>query len=71
MLLSTKNLRLPAFSSSKLRPRYVGPFKVIAVRGTAATLQLPPEMKIHPTFHSSLLKPDLGASDSAVKFELP
>ena len=71
VLLPTKNLRLPAFSSSKLRLSFVGPFKVLAVKGTAATLQLPPEMKIHPTFHASLLRPYLGASDAAVHFELP
>ena len=41
----------------KLRPRYYGPFQIIAKVGQVAYhLALPPDCKLHPVFHVSKLK---------------
>lgn len=56
--LSTKylKLRLPC---RKLGPKYLGPFTITRViNPITVALKLPPLLgKIHPVFHSSLLKP--------------
>ena len=53
--------------SAKFIARFIGPFPITkAKRETSTyTLELPPEYKIHPTFHSSLLKPAFQ-NDSAL-----
>jgi transposase InsO family protein len=57
VMLSTKNLRLPG-TTAKLIPRWIGPFVVVKkLSPLTYTLKLPDSMKIHPTFHISLLKP--------------
>ena len=58
VLLSTKNLR-PASGVKTLMPKYVGPFKVTALRGPVAVqLHLTDGYeRLHPVFHVSLLKP--------------
>ena len=56
VLLSTKNL--PKVTSRKLTQRWSGPFKIVEhVGGSSFKLETPPEMKMHNSFHSSLLKP--------------
>ncbi|XP_050104805.1 uncharacterized protein LOC126584490 [Malus sylvestris] len=46
----------------KLAPHYYEPFQVVTRVGSIAyTLDLPPQSRIHPTFHVSLLKPKLDA----------
>ncbi|KAL4114536.1 hypothetical protein PRIC2_014470 [Phytophthora ramorum] len=60
VLLNAKNLPIQAVTavgSTKLRPRFVGPFTVIGVHGNAYTLDLPSAMATHPTFYVGLLKP--------------
>ncbi|KAE9162993.1 hypothetical protein PF005_g30626 [Phytophthora fragariae] len=60
VLLNAKNLptqAVYAVGSTKLRPRFVGPFTVIGVHGHAYMLDLPSSMATHPTFYVGLLKP--------------
>ncbi|GMF44521.1 unnamed protein product [Phytophthora fragariaefolia] len=52
VLLNAKNLPIAAVSavgSTKLRPRFIGPFTAIGVHGHAYTLVLPSAMATHPT----------------------
>jgi len=52
-----KNLRIP-YESQKLAPKQEGPFKIKKVLGrTIYKLELPPQWRIHPVFHASLLTP--------------
>ena len=58
VLLNTKNLSLTGPGPRKLLPRWIGPFTVTkALTPVTYTLDLPDTMKIHPTFHVSLLRP--------------
>lgn len=58
VMLSTKNLRDLSQGSRKMLPRWVGPYPVVRMVGTAAVeLRLPSSMRIHPTFHVSLIRP--------------
>jgi len=63
VLLSTKNLpdeSVTNLQSSKLRPRWIGPFTVLEKIGELDyRLDLPTRMRLHPTFYVGLLKPYL------------
>jgi hypothetical protein len=53
VLLSTKN-----FNKNKLMPKWVGPYPVKEMIGKAAVrLELPEQFRVHPTFHTSLVRP--------------
>ena len=57
VMLDTKNLSLAACKTKKLKPRFVGPFKVLRQVGLVSfKIALPDSMKVHPVFHVSLLK---------------
>ena len=59
VLLSTLNLPNHAVTnvgSSKLLPKYIGPFKVLSRMGNSYTLELPPRMRTHPRFYVGRLR---------------
>ena len=61
-LLSSKHLTIVTTGVPKLLPRYLGPFKVLKMVGSAAVkLELPAHWKIHNGFHVSLTKPWKGS----------
>ncbi|POM67387.1 Hypothetical protein PHPALM_16629, partial [Phytophthora palmivora] len=74
VLLATQNLpthATSAFGTSKLAPRFIGPFTVLERHGNAYTLDLPSNMRLHPTFYVGRLKPYLqpespSSGDSSV-----
>ncbi|CAI5721263.1 unnamed protein product [Peronospora effusa] len=47
--------RVSAVFKTKLRPRFIGPFKVIAKKGTAYTFNLPRKLRTHPVFYVGML----------------
>ena len=58
VLLSTENLNLKNAPVRKLKRRFIGPFFVNQRIGPVAyELKLPSTWKIHPVFHTSLLRP--------------
>ncbi|KAM1539599.1 hypothetical protein COP2_004470 [Malus domestica] len=51
--------------SNKLAPKFYGPFQITKRIGRVAyQLRLPPDSKLHPVFHVSLLKPQIGNAHS-------
>ena len=57
VLLESMNLKLP-YPYRKLAPKREGPFVISEVMGlTMFKLKLPPQWKIHPVFHATLLSP--------------
>ena len=60
VLLNAKNIPTKVVSAvfkTKLRPRFIGPFTVVAKKGLAYTLNLPRKLRTHPVFYVGLLKP--------------
>ncbi|KAL0413693.1 UNVERIFIED_CONTAM: hypothetical protein Sradi_1571000 [Sesamum radiatum] len=58
--------------SQKLSHRFYGPFRIICCLGSITfELALPPESRIHPVFHASLLKPFYGDPLTAISIPLP
>ena len=58
VLLNSRNLELKMPGTTKLFPKFVGPFKIVKiVNDVAYKLELPETMQVHDVFHVSLLKP--------------
>ena len=60
VLLSTINLlghAVTSVGSSKLLPKYIGPFRMLHCKGNAYTFELPRRMRAHPTFYIGRLRP--------------
>ena len=58
VLLNVKNFILPEGLIPKFMSKFVGPFPIVErVFKDVYKLELPPKIKVHPTFHVSLLKP--------------
>jgi hypothetical protein len=55
--LNIKNFQLPKGLSHKFLGPYVGPFNVLEKKlSDTYKLELPENLKVHPTFHVSILK---------------
>jgi hypothetical protein len=63
--LNIEHLGISACGSKKFGPLWIGPYPVLA-KTSADTyqLQMPPGLKLHPQFHTSLLKPYVTDNDS-------
>ena len=58
VFLNMKDFTLLEGLTPKFMSKFVGPFSIVErVFKDVYKLELPPEMKVHPTFHVSLLKP--------------
>ncbi|KAL4196489.1 hypothetical protein AMTRI_Chr04g183520 [Amborella trichopoda] len=59
------------YMNLKLSPKYYGPFKILKrIAVVAYKLELPPNSRIHPVFHVSLLKKQIGMN-TTVQTQIP
>jgi len=70
VLLEATNLQT-THPKAKLAPRHYRPFKVLWASPTNCKLELPSQMRIHPVFHNSLLKPYKETSAYGPNFTCP
>ena len=64
VLLNSRNLSLDGSNPQKLKPLFVGPFKILKKVGPVAyTLDMPSTFAGHPTFHVSVLKKYTGTAE--------
>jgi len=70
VLLEATNLQTTHLKA-KLAPRCYGPFKVLWASLTNCKLALPPQIRIYPVFHNSLLKPYVETSAHGPNFAQP
>lgn len=58
VLVSSKNFTFKADGSRKFMPKYIGPFPIQKLVGPVAVqLLLPSNLRLHPVFHVSLIRP--------------
>ena len=70
VLLEATNLQT-THPKAKLAPWRYGTFKVLWASPTNCKLELPLQMKIHPVFHNSLLKPYMETTVHGPNFTRP
>jgi len=70
VLLEATNLQT-THPKAKLAPRCYGPFKVLWAFPMNCKLALPLQIRIHPVFHNSLLKPYVETSTHGPNFAQP
>jgi len=70
VLLEATNLQT-THPKAKLAPRRYGPFKVLWASPTNCKLELLAQMRIHPVFHNSLLKPYKETTAHGPNFTCP
>jgi len=70
VLLEATNLQT-THPKAKLTPQRYRPFKVLWASPTNCKLVLPPQIRIHPVFHNSLLKPYIETSAYRPNFARP
>ena len=51
---------LPQAQTGKLKPRYIGPYRVSEIDDVVVRLELPPQARIHDVFHVGTLKKFAG-----------
>jgi hypothetical protein len=60
------------YGTIKLVPKRHGPFKIMEVRSPVVyQLTLPPQWKIHPVFHASLLTPYIKTEEHGPNYTRP
>ena len=62
---------MSAVFKTKLRPRFIGPFTVLAKKGLAYTLKLPRKLRTHLVFYVGMLKPYRDPSHVNVEALVP
>jgi hypothetical protein len=61
--INSANYQLKGVGKEKLKPKFVGPYKIIKkINDVAFKLKLPGTLKIHPVFHVSQFKPFVADS---------
>ncbi|OWY97423.1 LOW QUALITY PROTEIN: Pol Polyprotein [Phytophthora megakarya] len=58
-------ITISGFGASKLAPRFIAPFMVAERHGSAYTLELPSDMRLHPMFYIGRLKPYVQPESSS------
>ncbi|KAG2890239.1 hypothetical protein PC117_g24511 [Phytophthora cactorum] len=70
-LATSQDIGAGGVFKTKLRPRFIGPFKIVAKKGLAYTLNLPKKMRTHPVFYVGLLKPFQDSAQVGVEALAP
>jgi hypothetical protein len=72
VLLAVRQNQLPPGLSSKLSAKYMGRFSILETVGVNAfKLDLPADLRIHPVFHVSQLKPYVSSTNPTTESTNP